>query len=107
MVMKYPKKPLARIVLSAAKLRHFDMKPFTLNEKFEKVVLFFGKTIQIYHKHLHPLFKTAKLFGGNNVSVNAMANTRWKHVVVSQKRKLDQKTKITRSVILLTAFRQL
>ena len=29
------KKPLAKRALSAAKLRHFDMKPFTLKVKFE------------------------------------------------------------------------
>ena len=35
------KKPLARRALSAAKLRHFDMKPFTLNDKFEKSSTYF------------------------------------------------------------------
>ena len=29
--------------LSAAKLRHFDMKPFTLNEKFEKSSNYFSE----------------------------------------------------------------
>ena len=42
MVMKYPKKASSeKSPLSAAKLRHFDMKPFTLNKKFKKVVPIF------------------------------------------------------------------